>query len=191
MANKSWKDALVRLKTGNDHFVMDKLDGKLQNSTRRHELTSGQQPYAIILSCADSRVVPELTFDAGLGELFVIRVAGNVASQSAIASIEYAVAHLHTNLIVVLGHESCGAVTAAVAGGDNGPNLNHLLDYIGPALESSAAESLENIIKKNAVLTSKALSGSSEIIKAALDTGDLKILPAYYQLSSGKIDFLD
>lgn len=191
MANKSWKEALTRLQTGNDHFAMDKLDGKLQNSSRRHELTQGQHPFAIILSCADSRVVPELAFDAGLGELFVIRVAGNVATQSAIASIEYAVAHLHTNLIVVLGHQSCGAVTAAAAGGDNGPNLNHLLGYIAPAVESSAGDSIDNIVKKNAVLTGKALGDNSEIIKAALDTGDLKIMPAYYNLSSGKVDFLD
>ena len=96
---------LTRLQEGNARFVDDKLDGQLQNSNRRSALTSGQEPYAIILSCADSRVVPELAFDAGLGELFVIRVAGNIANSSSIASIEYAVANLGTGIIMVLGHE--------------------------------------------------------------------------------------
>jgi len=130
--NLSWDKSLERLKSGNANFVSDSLDGKLQNSSRRQELTGGQKPYAIILSCADSRVVPELAFDTGMGEIFVIRVAGNTANASSIASIEYAVAHLGVNLIVVLGHESCGAVTAAIAGGDNGHNLNHLLAHITP-----------------------------------------------------------
>ena len=115
-----------RLIDGNEKFVANKLEGKLQDSNRRESLTKGQEPYAIILSCADSRVVPELAFDAGLGEIFVIRVAGNVANTSSIASIEYAVAHLGSKIIVVLGHQSCGAVTAAVQGGDNGYHLNHL-----------------------------------------------------------------
>jgi len=189
MANQTWQEALDRLKSGNDRFVSDKVDGKLQNSSRRSELTSGQQPYAIILSCADSRVVPELAFDTGLGELFVIRVAGNVASKSAVASIEYAVAHLGTNLILVLGHESCGAVTAAVKGGDNGPNLNHLLQFIDPALESSAGDSIDNIVKKNAILTSKSMVKKSSIIQSALDKGGLKILASYYNMESGKVDF--
>lgn len=189
MANQTWQEALNRLKSGNQHFIDDKLDGKLQNSSRRSALTSGQQPYAIILSCADSRVVPELAFDTGLGEIFVIRIAGNVASTSAVASIEYAVAHLDTNLIIVLGHESCGAVTAAVKGGDNGPNLNHLLHFIDPALESAAADSMDNIIKRNAILTSRALVEKSDIIESAVKAGNLKILPSYYNMESGRIDF--
>ena len=105
------KEVLSRLKVGNERFVADKLDGKLQCSSRRSALTGGQEPYAIILSCADSRVVPELCFDTGLGELFVVRVAGNVANTSSIGSIEYAVAHIGCPLLVVMGHQSCGAVT--------------------------------------------------------------------------------
>ena len=135
----NWEEALEKLRIGNDHFVNDKLDRKLQNSQRRHELTDGQYPDAIILSCADSRVVPELAFDTGLGELFVVRVAGNVANASSIASIEYAVANLGTKLIVVIGHESCGAVVAAIKGGDNGPNLNTLLGYVQPSIEKLGA----------------------------------------------------
>ncbi|MCK5816112.1 MAG: carbonic anhydrase [Flavobacteriaceae bacterium] len=184
-------EIIERLKSGNQRFVTDKLDGKLQNSSRREKLTSGQSPYAIILSCADSRIVPELTFDAGLGELFVIRVAGNIANTSSIASIEYAVANIGSSVIVVLGHQSCGAVTAAVAGGDNGENLNHLLGHINPAIQASDANAdVNTIVKKNAELTATDLSNKSTIIKDAISNGKLKILPAYYHLDSGKVDFL-
>ena len=133
----STDEVISRLKTGNDNFVTDKLDGKLQDSSRRNDLTGGQQPYAIVLSCADCRVVPELAFDTGLGELFVVRVAGNIANSSSLASMEYAVAHCGSKVIVVLGHQSCGAVTAAVGGGDNGYNLNHLLSHITPAITAA------------------------------------------------------
>lgn len=192
MSNKnlSWSEALDRIKSGNNNFVADQLDGKLQNSSRRDDLVSGQNPYAIILSCADSRVVPELAFDTGLGELFVIRVAGNVANTSSIASIEYAVAHLGVNLIVVLGHQSCGAVTAALAGGDNGYNLNHLLAHVEPAKAASEDKSVNAVVKKNAELTGQHLADRSSIISDAVNGGSLKILPAYYNLDSGKVDFL-
>lgn len=186
------QNVLQRLKTGNERFVADKLDGKLQDSSRRESLVGGQAPYAIVLSCADSRVVPELAFDTGLGELFVVRVAGNIANSSSIASIEYAVAHCGSKVIVVLGHQSCGAVTAAVNGGDNGYNLNHLLSHITPAIAASGAEAAVNdVVKKNAALTAEELKNRSSIIGKAVASGDVKIVPAYYNLDSGKIDFLD
>ncbi|MGB0863661.1 MAG: carbonic anhydrase [Saprospiraceae bacterium] len=189
--NLSWEEALKRLKEGNARFGEDKLDGKLQNSNRRKELKDGQQPYAIILSCADSRVVPELTFDTGLGEIFVIRVAGNVANLESIASIEYAVAHLGVNLIVVLGHESCGAVTAAIAGGDNGYNLNLLLAHIQPAIAATEGGDVNSVVKKNAVLTAEDLTDRSKIIRdAAAKEDGLKILSGYYNLKSGVVDYL-
>lgn len=188
--NISWKQALDRLKEGNERFVKDKLDGSLQDSHRREELTSGQEPFAIILSCADSRVVPEFAFDTGLGEIFVIRVAGNIANQSTIASIEYAVANLGVNLIVVVGHESCGAVTAALSGGDAGKNLNHLLEHIKPALEASNDMTLNTVIKKNAELTAKNLIESSAIIQNSSGERDIKIISAYYNLGSGRVDFV-
>lgn len=183
--------SLERLKKGNARFVEDRLDGKLQDSSRRDSLTGGQAPYAIILGCADSRVVPELAFDTGLGELFTVRVAGNVANKSSIASIEYAVAHCGAKLIVVLGHQSCGAVTAAVAGGDNGYNLNHLLAHITPAINASNKDtSINEVVKKNATLTAADLITRSSIIKNAVDSGEVKIVAAYYNLDSGKVDFL-
>lgn len=189
-ANLTWQEALERLKAGNTNFVADKLDGKLNDSSRRASLTGGQSPFCVILSCADSRVVPEFAFDTGLGEIFVIRVAGNVANTSTLASIEYAVAHLNTNLIVVLGHESCGAVTAAIGGGDNGHNLNHLLAHVAPAVAQSEDKSVNGVVKKNAELTCQEMVQRSAILRDAVLEGSLKIKPAYYNLGSGAVDFL-
>jgi len=185
------KEALQRLQEGNTRFVEDKLDGKLNDSKRRDELTDGQSPYAIVLSCADSRVVPELAFDTGLGEIFVIRVAGNVANIESIASIEYAVAHLGTKLIMVLGHQSCGAVTAAMAGGNNGFNLNILLAQISPAIDKAGKNAtVNNVVRKNAELVTNDLKTRSAIIENAVNNGGLEIVPAYYNLDSGKVDIL-
>ena len=182
---------IQRLKDGNARFVADKLDGQLQDSARRNSLTSGQQPYAIILSCADSRVVPELAFDVGLGELFVVRVAGNVANTSSIGSIEYAVAHIGCQVLVVLGHESCGAVTAAMGGGDNGYNLNHLLAHVTPAVTAcGGCDDVNTVVRKNAELTATELAGRSSIIGNAVNAGKLQVVPAYYNLGSGEVDFL-
>lgn len=185
-------DSIIdRLEEGNSRYVNDSLERKLQDNSRRGSLTGGQDPFAIILSCADSRVVPELAFDAGLGELFVVRVAGNVANTSSIASIEYAVANIGSKVIVVLGHQSCGAVTAAINGGDNGYNLNHLLSHITPALAATDENSsVADIVKRNAEIAAGELFNRSNIIKNAVDNGDLKIVPAYYNLDTGKVDFL-
>lgn len=185
----NWKEALDRLKEGNERFVHDKRDGKLQDSKRKTALKGGQSPYAIILSCADSRVVPELAFDTGLGEIFVVRVAGNVANPSSIASIEYAVAHLGTKLIVVMGHESCGAVAAAVAGGDNGENLNHLLGFISPVVEANKGAEMPVIVKENAKSSAAGLVENSSIISKGVDKDGVKIISAYYNLANGKVDF--
>lgn len=188
----TYQESLKRLKEGNGRFIKDHLDSKLQDSSRRNSLISGQEPYAIILGCADSRVVPELAFDTGLGELFTVRVAGNVANTSSIASIEYAVAHCGTKLIVVLGHQSCGAVTASVAGGDNGVNLNHLLEHITPAIEKSKeGASINEVVKKNAELTATELLDKSLIIKKAVNSGEVKIVSAYYHLNTGEVEFLN
>ena len=185
------QDVFSRLQEGNKRFVADKLDGQLQDSSRRESLTGGQQPYAIILSCADSRVVPELCFDTGLGELFVVRVAGNVANTSSIGSIEYAVANIGCPLLVVMGHESCGAVTAAMGGGDNGYNINHLLAHISPALAASEDGSdVNSIVKKNALLNADDLSARSKIVSDAVDAGKLQVVSAYYNLGSGQVEFL-
>lgn len=184
-------EILTRLSEGNTRFVTDRLEGKNKGNSRRRSLLNGQNPFAIVLSCADSRVVPELIFDTGLGELFVVRVAGNVANKSSIASIEYAVAHCGTNVIVVLGHQSCGAVTAALKGGENGENINHLLSHITPAIVASAKlATVNDVAKKNAELTSFDLVNKSEIIKNAVDNNGVKIISAFYHLDTGKVEFL-
>lgn len=185
------KEIIQRLKDGNQRFVADQLEGNLTDNNRKTDLVAGQNPFAIILSCADSRVVPELTFDTGLGELFVVRVAGNVANTSSMASIEYAVAHLGVKVIVVLGHQNCGAVTAAAAGGDNGYNLNHLLSHIAPAIASSGqGAAVNDIVKKNAELTAKELKTRSGIINQAVKDGKVEIVPAYYNLNDGSVSWL-
>ena len=189
MSNLSSTEALDLLKEGNARFTSDSLQHNKQDSERRAQLSQGQHPYAIILSCADSRVIPEVTFDTGLGELFVVRVAGNIANTSSIASIEYAVANLEVKLIAVMGHESCGAVTAAINGGDAGPNLNHLISMIEPAVAQSVKSSVNEVVKENARVNAKLLVDKSEIISKAIKERNVKIVTAYYNLESGIVDF--
>ena len=179
-----------RLKEGNKRYVSD-LENPSSDKELRGSLTGGQQPFAIVLSCADSRVVPEMIFDCNIGELFVVRVAGNIANKSSIASIEYAVAHLNCKMILVLGHESCGAVTAAVNGGDNGPNLNHLTDHIANAVHAGQGKELADVIKINAADNAKALASNSQIIGDAVVNNSVIIKSAYYNLGSGVVDFID
>ena len=184
------QEALNRLTEGNNRFVNGTPTTIVQGDAERGALTGGQSPYAIILSCADSRVVPEQAFDTGLGEVFIIRVAGNVANTSSIASIEYAVANLGTKLIVVMGHESCGAVGAAIAGGDAGPNLNKLVSYITPTVEKLGTEAdVDTIIKENANHSAATLMSNSKIIADAVNSGDVKIVSAYYSLATGAVEF--
>jgi len=190
-ANMNKSEIIERLLAGNSNFVNNKLSSEKSDSERRKVLVSGQDPFAIVLSCADSRIVPELVFDTGLGELFVVRVAGNVANTSSIASIEYAVSHLGTSVLMVLGHQSCGAVTAAVEGGDNGHNINHLLDHISPAIHgTSKGATVDEVTKKNAMLTAEELINRSSIIAEAVEQDKLRIVTAYYHLDSGKVEFL-
>jgi carbonic anhydrase len=189
MSNLAWNDALSRLKEGNARFVKDQLEQEKPDSFRRKQISEGQDPFAVILSCADSRVVPELVFDAGLSDLFVVRVAGNVANISSIASIEYAVAHLGTKLILVMGHEKCGAVTAAVQRINGGPNPNYLLALIKPAVEQSSDKSVNGVAKENVRLNAKSLVADSDILSSAITENDVKIITAYYNLESGVVDF--
>jgi carbonic anhydrase len=185
-------DVIARLKEGNKRFVEDRSEPAPVDTERRAELVSGQQPWAIVLTCSDSRVVPEAIFNTGLGELFVVRVAGNVANTSSIASIEYAVAHLKTPVIVVLGHQDCGAVKAALKGGDNGDNLNHLLEHIGPAIRQSQGDNTaDKVARTNTRLTAKALAGTSAIIAEAVQREEVEIIPAFYHLNSGEVEFME
>lgn len=182
--------SLERLAAGNARFVADEVTGAGRNQSRRSELTGGQSPWAVVLSCADSRVAPELLFDTGLGDLFVIRVAGNVANTSSIASIEYAVAHMGTPVIVVLGHQSCGAVVAALEGGDHGPNLNHLLAYIADGLGEGDDRSAAAVVRRNATHVAQELAQRSSIIGGAVDDGKVRLVSAVYSLEDGSVTWL-
>jgi len=189
MAPLAAKQALERLKQGNERFQRDQIQGKGRDRKRRRELVRQQNPFAVILSCADSRVEPELAFDVGLGDLFVNRVAGNVANICTIASIEYAVARLETQLVVVLGHSNCGAVTAACAGSETGKNLRHLLALIQPAVNITPERDIDAVARCNARIQSIRLLSESDILREAAEEGSLKIVPAFYHLESGVVEF--
>jgi len=186
-----WQNTLNRLKTGNTNFVNNSLNNEFQDSSRRKTVVGGQNPFAVVLACSDSRIVPELIFDTGIGELFVIRVAGNISNPSSIASIEYAVAHLDVKLIVVLGHQNCGAVTSALLGADNGKNIDHLLSFIQPAISLSDNKKVDGVSHIHAKLTAEKLVLQSSIIAKAIDSDTLKVIPAYYSLETGQVDFFE
>ena len=188
MESKSAKEALERLMQGNQRFRNGEAQGPGRMTAKRHEeLKAGQAPFAIILSCADSRVPPEILFDTGLGDLFVVRVAGNVANPLSIASIEYAVANLGTKLIVVMAHESCGAVAAAIEGGDAGKNLNKLLGYILPVI-GSGDKAVNEVARRNAMQSADRLLSESDIIRPAVAPGDVEIVTAFFHFN-GEVEF--
>ena len=189
-SSPSAKRALQLLKDGNRRFAKERPVYERHDAPTRQALVGGQSPYAVVLSCADSRVIPELLFDAGIGDIFVVRVAGNVANTETVASIEYAVANLNVNLVVVLGHENCGAVNAALNDQDYGHNLNMLLAHIKPAVPASTKKvsdrTFKNAIKKNARLHATNLRERSAI----LSKKSLQVVPAFYNLGTGKVDWL-
>lgn len=187
----TWQNTLERLKTGNTNFVNDALNNDFQDSSRRKEVVDSQKPFAVVLTCSDSRVVPEFIFDTRIGELFVIRVAGNVANPSSIASIEYAVAHLNVKLIVVLGHQSCGAITAALADNNNGKDLDHLLNFIQPAIVDSDSKDVDEVSYVHAKLTAKKLIKDSSIISNSIKTKNTKLVPTFYSLETGLVNFFE
>ena len=192
METKSERDALERLKQGNRRILQGEAKGLGRiTAQRREELTekarAGQAPFAVILSCADSRVPVEILFDAGPGELFVVRVAGNVANPSSIASIEYAVANLGAKLVVVMAHESCGAVAAAIEGGDAGKNLNTLLGYIQPVIGSGDI-AVNEVARRNAKQSADRLLSESDIIRPAVQSGDVEIVTAFFHFD-GEVEF--
>lgn len=184
--------ALAELMEGNQRFVTKKRINPHQDTVRITETAQGQAPFAAILSCADSRVVPEIAFDRGIGDLFVVRVAGNIAITEDIASEEYAVGVLGVPLLMILGHERCGAVKAAVDGGELPGVIESLVYAIRPAVEESEGKSgdrLTNAVKANVLLQMKRLQTSS-VIASAVQQGKLKIVGAYYDLDTGEISLV-
>ena len=187
------EQALQRLIEGNDRFVAGKSIHPDQTTERRVELAGGQSPFAIVLTCSDSRVAPEIFFDQGLGDLFVIRNAGNVLDDQVIGSMEYAVEHLHVPLIIVVGHEKCGAVTAAVAGGEVPGHLRSIVDYLAPAVEQSKGlpgDKVDNAVRANALRGAEILAHVEPILKDAASRTNFLIVAARYDLTTGKVEIL-
>ncbi len=191
----SGEDALKMLMEGNARFVAGEAEATM-SVKERAELAKGQSPYAIIVSCADSRVAPELAFDANPGDLFVIRVAGNIVDDYELASIEYAVAVLKSPLLVIMGHESCGAVDAAVKaekGEARFPGQIHdLVEAIRPAVRkamdhTTGDDLLDVAVSENVRLVVDQMENSQPIVGTAMKAGDLKIVPARYDLDTGKV----
>jgi carbonic anhydrase len=188
-------EAISKLKEGNGRYTSGSLQHPSQTTERRTELAKNQHPFAIILSCSDSRVPPEIVFDQGLGDLFIVRVAGNVINDEGLGSIEYAVDHLGSRLILVLGHQSCGAVKAAketiAAKGKAPGHIQSLVTAIKPAVEATAKDDLEATIKANVKNVVQVLSSSTPILKAKVDSGKIQVIGGYYSLDTGAVTFLD
>lgn len=188
---KTSDDAIHELKNGNQRFLLNKQE----NTNYKQmivETKSGQKPIAAVLACMDSRVPPEIIFDQGIGNIFSIRVAGNIEDEDILGSMEYATEHAGAKVIVVLGHNHCGAVTGAVENVKLG-NLTHLLDQIRPALATnvSGEKVIDETAKNNVKKTIKELYERSEILHEMVKEGKLKIIGAFYDIETGKVTFMD
>jgi carbonic anhydrase len=187
-------DAVLRdLKAGNDHHVAKRYQHPHQTAARQSELANAQNPHAIILSCADSRVAPEIILDQGLGDLFDVRVAGNVAGDTELASIEYAAEHLHTPVVVVMGHQKCGAVSAAAEGGEAEGHLPTLLAMIRPAVEAAKGrpgDLIDNAVRINVENVVRQLRASTPVLSTLVQHGELTVVGAIYSLDTGKVEWL-
>jgi carbonic anhydrase len=192
----SGEQALQKLMEGNARFVSGNVTHPDQSADRRNELVSGQHPFAVVVGCSDSRVPPEVVFDQGLGDIFVIRTAGEVMDNVTLASIEYAVEHLNVALVVVLGHDSCGAVTAVIKGGEVPGHLDSLVNFIQPAVDEAKAagdekQLLNNSINNNVKNIVEELNVSQPILSEMVEEGKLKVVGARYHLDSGTVEILE
>jgi len=198
-------DALQQLREGNIRFSNNlRAPDSISSHAKRAELIAGQEPFAVILGCSDSRVPAEMVFDQGLGDLFVIRVAGNIVAPSQIGSVEFAVSQFGTRLVVVLGHSQCGAIVATIdelAKGNGSPskNISSIVDRVKPAVESLMSTELKNkpeelvnaAVCANVRASANHLRHGSEIIENLIENDGLLIVGAEYCLESGVVDFFD
>lgn len=190
----SAKDAIDKLKQGNNRFVEEQLKHPDQSLRKRLDGLKGQHPFAVILTCSDSRVSPEIIFDQGLGDLFEVRNAGNVIDAHVVGSIEYAVAHLHAPLVIVLGHQDCGAVKAAIEHHEDSLHIKSLTMAIAPAVKKAKkmdGDLLDNAIRENVRHVVNRLKKSKPILRKAYENGQVEIVGAYYHIDSGRVDFID
>ena len=201
----SARDALERLREGNRRFVSGvRRSDIVATQTRRSELAEGQEPFAIVLGCSDSRVPAEIVFDQGLGDLFVIRVAGNIVASSQIGSVEFAAERFGTPLVVVLGHSQCGAVLATLEElrrprEKQSRNLRSIVDRIRPAVEALLETELRHdsealvrqAVRSNVRISANQLRHGSEILEARIRAEGLLVVGAEYSLETGVVDFFD
>jgi carbonic anhydrase len=198
-------DALERLREGNRRFVSNPRDGdSLSAEARPGQLLGGQAPFAVILGCSDSRVPAEIVFDQGIGDLFVIRVAGNIVAPSQIGSVEFAADAFGTRLVVVLGHTQCGAVTGTLEQLERptesrSPNLRSIVDRIRPSVEGlldtdlreRPGQLLEQAVRANIRASANQLRHGSQILESLIEDDGLRVVGAEYSLETGVVDFFD
>ncbi|TAE58513.1 MAG: carbonic anhydrase [Nostocales cyanobacterium] len=186
------QEALQALLDGNNRFAQKKRHSGDQSYSRLQEVAQGQKPFASILGCADSRVPSEIVFDQGLGDLFVCRIAGNIATPEAIGTLEYGSLELGSKLIMVLGHERCGAVTASVKKAEVPGQIGNLIEAIQPAVKKAKdqpGDKIENVCKTNILLQIKKLK-SSPVLAELVNTNKLMIVGGYYDLDNGKVSLV-
>ncbi len=185
---------LDRLMQGNQRYVNSTTVCHEDWTAKRTAVSAEQKPFAVIIACSDSRVPPEIVFDQALGDLFVVRIAGNVVDDFAVGSIEYGVNILGANLIVVLGHSNCGAVSAALYGKKFDNHIQEVITAIQPAIESIKGASgnlLEKATKANIVAVAKKLKTSKPLLSKLVEQGKVTIIGGYYELDSGKVEYLE
>ncbi|MDE3156549.1 MAG: carbonic anhydrase [Acidobacteriota bacterium] len=199
----SGMESLERLRAGNRRFVAGAQDQGSASQTRRTELVAGQEPFAVILGCSDSRVPAEIVFDQGLGDLFVIRVAGNIIAPSLVGSVEFAVDLFGTRLVVVLGHTQCGAVKATVdelerPSGSRSANLRAIVDRVRPSVENlleagitDRAALVRQAVRANVRASANHLRHGSQIVEDLIAHDGLLVVGAEYSLETGVVDFFD
>ncbi len=187
---QSTDEALQRLVEGNRRFAGGQPVGMRRDLARVADLADGQSPFAAILSCADSRVPPELLFDQGFGDVFTVRVAGNVAGTEEVASLEYSVGVLGSMVLMVLGHSSCGAVSAAMKGGPVPGQISALYSHITPHI-TDAGSDIGHAVRDNVRAQARVISTSSPVIREAVASGRLIVVGAVYDLKTGTVDLLD
>lgn len=201
----SARDALDRLREGNRRFAAEERGQEaLVGDARRREVAAAQEPYAIILGCSDSRVPAEIVFDQGLGDLFVIRVAGNIVAPSQIGSVEFAAERFGTRLVVVMGHSRCGAITATLEElsrptEHQSRNLRSIVDRIRPSVETLMATDLrhdhdalvQQAVRANIRVAANQLRNGSQVLEQLIRNDGLRVVGAEYCLESGVVDFFD
>ncbi|HEX6833877.1 MAG TPA: carbonic anhydrase [Rudaea sp.] len=200
----SAQEALDRLRDGNRRFVNETRDGAPTSGDRRREVAMAQNPFAIILGCSDSRVPAEIIFDQGLGDLFVIRVAGNIVAPSQVGSVEFAAARYDTRLVVVLGHSNCGAILATIEelqrkSEDQSRNLRSIVDRVRPSVESLLATDLrhdhdtlvQQAVRANIRMSANQLRHGSQLLEQMILNDGLRVVGAEYSLETGVVEFFD